>query len=82
MILKEGIQITPKNQIEYFDRLFCSSQQLVDGDRHDKYYLKDNLIVDDLDRFDRSIRCMIIGTNHHPDLTDRTYAESKIDIKR
>jgi methylated-DNA-protein-cysteine methyltransferase related protein len=44
---QEGIQITAKNRIESFDRLFCSPQQLVNWNRHDKYYLKDGLIQDD-----------------------------------
>jgi methylated-DNA-protein-cysteine methyltransferase related protein len=49
---QEGIQITTKNRIDNFDELFCLPRQLVDWDRHEKYYLKDNLIKDDPDRFE------------------------------
>jgi methylated-DNA-protein-cysteine methyltransferase related protein len=49
---QEGIQITAKNRIENFDKLFCSPQQLVNWNRHDRYYLKDNSIENDTDRSD------------------------------
>ncbi len=49
---QEGIKITAENRIENFDELFCSPQQLVNWDRHDRYYLKDNSIEDDTDRSD------------------------------
>ena len=49
---QEGIQITTKNQVENFDELFCSPRQLVDWDRHEKYYLKDDLIQDDSESSD------------------------------
>jgi methylated-DNA-protein-cysteine methyltransferase related protein len=49
---QEGIQITTKNRIDNFDKLFCSPRQLVDWDRHEKYYLKDDLIQDDSESSD------------------------------
>jgi methylated-DNA-protein-cysteine methyltransferase related protein len=49
---QEGIQITTKNRIDNFDELFCSPRQLVDWDRHEKYYLKDDLIQDDSESSD------------------------------
>jgi methylated-DNA-protein-cysteine methyltransferase related protein len=44
---QEGIQITTKNRIDNFDELFCSPRQLVDWDRHEKYYLKNDLLQDE-----------------------------------
>jgi methylated-DNA-protein-cysteine methyltransferase related protein len=37
----EGVQFTAKNHVVDFDELFCSPQQLVTWNNHDKYYLKD-----------------------------------------
>jgi methylated-DNA-protein-cysteine methyltransferase related protein len=39
---EEGIQLTAKNHVVDFDKLFCPPKQLVTWDNHDKYYLKDD----------------------------------------